>query len=67
WRKLFNTSGLDYKAMNLKERLAGMTQAEALKLLRGNGRLVKRPFVITRDSGWVGFDESEWKRRLAEG
>lgn len=64
WRKLFNTSGLDYKAMQLKDKLPTMTENDALKLLAGNGRLVKRPFVLHGKTGWVGFDEAEWKQRL---
>jgi arsenate reductase len=63
-RKLFNTSGGDYKQMNLKERLPTMTEAEAFQLLSSNGNLVKRPFLLTKNGGAVGFDEKEWKRIL---
>ena len=61
-RSLFNTSGLDYRAMNLKEKLPAMTQAAALKLLSENGNLVKRPFAINEKAGihLVGFREAEW-------
>jgi arsenate reductase len=59
-RKLFNTSGQDYKAMNLKDRLPSLSVAEALKLLSENGNLVKRPFVLAGDGGLTGFDEEQW-------
>ena len=61
-RKLFNTSGQDYKAMNLKERLQTLTEEEALHLLSTHGNLVKRPFVLSGPRGVVGFDEEEWGR-----
>ena len=57
-RKLFNTSGGDYKAMNLKESLPQMSEKEALALLAENGNLVKRPFVLGEGVGTVGFDEA---------
>jgi arsenate reductase len=63
-RRLFNTSGADYKQMNLKERLPTMTEAEAFELLTSHGNLVKRPFLLTKDRGAVGFDDKEWKRVL---
>lgn len=63
-RKLFNTSGRDYKELGLKERFPGMTEAEAIALLASNGNLVKRPFVIGKDFGMVGFRESEWESLL---
>ena len=59
-RRLFNTSGLVYKALNLKERLPKMTEAEAINLLSSEGKLVKRPFVLLKDKGLVGFKEDEW-------
>jgi arsenate reductase len=59
-RRLFNTSGRDYKEMELSKKLPSLTESAALALLAGNGNLVKRPFVVT-DSGYlVGFKESEW-------
>ena len=61
-RKLFNTSGQDYKKMNLKDKLAMMNEAEAIELLSTNGNLVKRPFALTKTGGVVGFDEEEWKK-----
>lgn len=63
-RRLFNTSGGDYKAMKLAERLPELTVDEALALLAANGNLVKRPFVLTDKGGLVGFKEPEWERLL---
>lgn len=62
-KKLFNTSGLVYKEMKLSEKLPDMSDKEALDLLAKNGRLVKRPFVLERDFGLVGFREEEWAKR----
>ena len=61
-RKLFNTSGQDYKALNLKDKLPTMSEAEAIQLLSKNGNLVKRPFVLSKERGVVGFDEKEWEK-----
>ncbi|MBI3881861.1 MAG: arsenate reductase family protein [Verrucomicrobia bacterium] len=61
-RKLFNTSGQDYRALNLKAKLPKLTEAEALELLSKNGNLVKRPFVLTATGGLVGFKEDEWRK-----
>jgi len=61
-RKLFNTSGMVYREMKLSEKLPGMTEAQALKLLASNGMLVKRPFALASDRGVVGFKEAEWKK-----
>ena len=63
-RKLFNTSGGDYRALNLKEKFANMTDGEAVKLLSENGNLVKRPFAIAGNQGIVGFREVEWSKWL---
>ena len=63
-RKLFNTSGGVYKALNLKEKLANMTDEQAIKLLSGNGNLVKRPFAVAGNQGIVGFKEVEWGKWL---
>ncbi len=61
-RRLFNTSGGDYKAMNLAARLPDLSEAEALDLLSRQGNLVKRPFLLTRDGrGAVGFKPEEWE------
>lgn len=59
-RKLFNTSGGDYKAMNMKEVLGTMSDDEALLLLAKHGNLVKRPFVVSKDVMLVGFKEAVW-------
>lgn len=64
-RKLFNTSGQDYRALKLGEKLESLSKADALKLLASNGNLVKRPFVVTDNDGWVGFKQEEWDRRLS--
>lgn len=62
--KLFNTSGQDYKALNLKDKLPRMNEAEAIGLLSKNGNLVKRPFALNERTGLVGFKEEEWKSRF---
>lgn len=61
-RKLFNTSGLDYRALGLKDRLPAMTDAEALELLSNNGSLVKRPFLIGGGKVLVGFKPAAWEQ-----
>jgi len=64
-RRLFNTSGQDYRGMKLGDKLGSMSTEDALALLATNGNLVKRPFVLTSDGrGAVGFREEEWKRLL---
>lgn len=59
-KKLFNTSGLLYKTMELKDKLSNMSEEEQLKLLATDGMLVKRPLVIGKGFVLVGFKESEW-------
>lgn len=59
-KKFFNTSGLVYKEMQLKDKLPSMSEEEQLKLLASNGMLVKRPMVINEDKVLVGFKEVEW-------
>lgn len=61
-RKLFNTSGLSYKALNLKDRLKDLSESEALSLLVSDGMLVKRPFVLTSLGGAVGFKAEAWEK-----
>lgn len=61
-RKLFNTSGLLYKEMQLKDRLESMPLNEALALLNQHGMLVKRPFVIGKHFGLIGFNEKAWEQ-----
>jgi arsenate reductase len=60
-KKFFNTSGLAYKEMKLKDKLPSMSEEEQLKLLATNGMLVKRPLVISEDKVLVGFKEAEWE------
>ncbi len=59
-KKLFNTSGLLYKSMDLKNKLPEMSEEEQLNLLATDGMLVKRPILITNDKILVGFRENEW-------
>jgi arsenate reductase len=58
--KLFNTSGLEYRAMKLGAKLKGMDPEKALDLLAKNGSLVRRPFLVVGNTGAVGFDLEEW-------
>ena len=60
-RRLFNTSGAVYREMGLGEKLKTMSEGEALALLSKHGKLVKRPFVLLKDRGLLGFREDEWK------
>jgi arsenate reductase (glutaredoxin) len=61
-KKLFNTSGQVYREMKLGDKLPEMTEAQALRLLSSNGKLVKRPFALGSKAGVVGFQEAEWKK-----
>ena len=64
-KKFFNTSGLQYKALGLKDKLPTMTVAEQLQLLATDGMLVKRPILVTDDGKvLVGFQEKLWSERL---
>ena len=63
-KRFFNTSGLLYKSMNLKEKLPLMSEEEQLALLASNGMLVKRPIVVCDDLILIGFREKEWAERL---
>ena len=63
-KKFFNTSGLLYKSLNLKDKLPAMSEDEQLKLLATDGMLVKRPVVTGDDFVLVGFRESEWKEKI---
>lgn len=63
-KKFFNTSGLLYKELELKNKLPEMSEEEQLKLLASNGMLVKRPIVVNDDKVLMGFKESEWERLL---
>ena len=63
-KKFFNTSGLLYKSMELKDKLPTMTEEEQLRLLATDGMLVKRPMLILEDKVLVGFRENEWAEVL---
>ena len=63
-KKFFNTSGLLYKSLELKDKLPTMTDEEMLNLLATDGMLVKRPLFIGQDFVLVGFKEAEWKEKL---
>ena len=63
-KKFFNTSGLQYKALGLKDRLPGMDEEEQLSLLANDGMLVKRPVLVGEDFVLVGFREDEWAQRV---
>ena len=61
-KRFFNTSGLQYKALGLKDKLPNMSEEEQLALLATDGMLVKRPLVVGDDFVLVGFKEAEWER-----
>ena len=63
-KKFFNTSGLLYKELQLKDKLKDMSEEEQLKLLASNVMLVKRPLVVDGDMVLTGFKESEWSEKL---
>ncbi len=63
-KRFFNTSGLRYKELNLKDKLADMSEEEQLKLLAGDGMLVKRPLIVDDKVVLVGFRETEWSDKL---
>ena len=63
-KKFFNTSGLLYKSMGLKDKLPGMSEEEMLNLLATDGMLVKRPLLIGDGVILAGFKEHEWEERL---
>jgi len=63
-KKLFNTSGMLYREMKISQKLPKMTDAEAITLLSKHGKLIKRPFLLGKDFGLVGFKEEEWKKRF---
>lgn len=63
-KRFFNTSGMLYKEMQLKEKLPAMSEEEQLRLLATNGMLVKRPLIVDGDKVLVGFKEAEWEEYL---
>ena len=63
-KKFFNTSGLLYKSMGLKDRLADMSDEQKLHLLATDGMLIKRPLLISDDFVLVGFKQSQWEEKF---
>ena len=63
-KKFFNTSGMLYKEMQLKDKLPTMSEEEQLKLLATNGMLVKRPLIVNGNIILTGFKEAEWEKAL---
>ncbi len=63
-RRLFNTSGIEYRAQKLAERVGNLTPAAAIAMLAGNGSLVKRPFLLGSGVALIGFDEAKWAAAL---
>lgn len=63
-RALFNTAGRVYQTENLKDKIPLLTQEQAINMLAKNGRLVKRPFILYKGGGLVGFDPKVWKPAL---
>ena len=65
-KKFFNTSGMLYKSLDLKNKILTMTEDEMLNLLATDGMLVKRPLLVVDDFVFVGFKETEWITRLTK-
>ena len=63
-KRFFNTSGMLYKEMQLKDKLPTMSEDEQLQLLATNGMLVKRPLIVKEDVVLIGFKEAEWEEKL---
>lgn len=63
-KKFFNTSGVVYKEMQLKDKLPTMSEEEQLKLLATDGKLVKRPLVVGEDFVLTGFKEADWNEKM---
>ena len=63
-KKLFNTSGVKYKELHLKDQLPTMTEKEQIALLASDGMLVKRPLLISEEKCFIGFKEEEWEKEL---
>jgi arsenate reductase len=63
-KRFFNTSGLKYKELNLKDKLPAMTEEEQLRLLSTDGMLVKRPLIVTDDAVLTGFKTGDWEKTL---
>lgn len=60
-KKLFNTSGQQYRELNIKDKLPSFTESKAIDLLSKNGKLVKRPFLLCGNAGAVGYKQEEWE------
>ena len=67
FRKLFNTSGIDYRALGLKDQLPRMDETGAIERLAQNGNLVKRPFLIGEGKALAGFKPEVWEKTLLHG
>lgn len=63
-KRFFNTSGLKYKELNLKDRLPEMSEEEQLRLLASDGMLVKRPLIVAEKFVLTGFKEAEWEKHI---
>lgn len=63
-KKWFNTSGMQYKELNLKDKIIDMSEEDKIKLLASDGMLVKRPILVTEKDILIGFREAEWEERL---
>ena len=63
-KKFFNTSGIQYRALELKDKLPGMSEEEQLRLLATDGMLVKRPLVVTETAVLTGFKAEDWEKKL---
>lgn len=63
-KQFFNTSGLAYKALQLKDKLPALSEAEQIELLASDGKLVKRPLLVGDERVWVGFKPADWEREL---
>ncbi|MDQ3001433.1 MAG: Spx/MgsR family RNA polymerase-binding regulatory protein [Fibrobacterota bacterium] len=61
-KKFFNTSGVQYKELNIKDKVTGMNESQILAMLAGNGRLLKRPLVTDGTKSTVGFDEAAFSK-----
>lgn len=63
-RKLFNTSGVQYRELKIKDKITTLTVDDAIELLAGNGKLIKRPFLLNGNNGIVAFKEAQWSTFL---
>ena len=63
-KKFFNTSGIQYRALELKDKLPAMTEEEQLRLLASDGMLVKRPIIVTDNGVLTGFKAEDWEKLL---